>query len=286
MGELAEWLDTKLGDRRVTDKQQAILTILRTRPREASYGSVTDLGRLTGFSPSSITRTAQLLGYDGWTDFQTEYRGRYLAALSAVEVAAQHDALAIPTADRALQLDQQGLADLSRSLDRDGFIRAAKLIAKAETTWVIAGGSYAAAAMAFEHNTSIAGYNVRRLGSEVAALANSVAKMSEPDVLVAISVWRPYESTLKAIELAREAGVTLVLITDDAVSLGRDGDVIISVPSEGAGFFPSLVPALSIAQALAVEVSSQDRRRSRAAIARSEGVWDAMAVVRKRSGRI
>jgi DNA-binding MurR/RpiR family transcriptional regulator len=283
MTELTEWLDAKVGQKQPTTKQSAILAILRTRPREVSYGSVTDLGRLTGFSPSSVTRTAQLLGYDGWTEFQTEYRGRYLAALSAVEVAAHHESVSAPTADRALQADRQALADFANAVDQDEFARAAEMVAAARTTWVLAGGSYAVAALAFEHNTAIAGYDVRRLSADVASLSNSLAKMTRDDVLVAFSVWRPYESTLRAIALAREMGMGLVLVTDDPSSVEPQADdVIITVPSEGAGFFPSLVPALSVAQALAVEVSTQDRALSRKAIARSEQTWDALGVVKRR----
>jgi DNA-binding MurR/RpiR family transcriptional regulator len=284
MTELTAWLDAKVGSKQPTAKQHAILSILRTRPREASYGSVTDLGRLTGFSPSSITRTAQLLGFDGWTEFQTEYRGRYLAALSAVEVAAHHDAVSASPFDRALQTDQQALVDLGKAAVGDDVARAATMVTGARTTWVLAGGSYSAAALAFEHNTSIAGYDVRRLSADVASLSNAVAKMCPEDVLVAFSVWRPYASTLQAINLAQGIGVRLIVITDDPSSIEvGESDVVISVPSEGAGFFPSLVPALSVAQALAVEVSSVDRARSRESIARSERTWDALGVVKRRA---
>ncbi|MGO8609150.1 hypothetical protein ACC848_40000, partial [Rhizobium johnstonii] len=62
----------------------------------------------------------------------------------------------------------------------------------------------------------------------------------------------------------------------------RRGEPRIVVPSEGAGFFPSLIPALAVAQAIAVELASIDRVRSNASIAASERSWDAMRIMRRR----
>jgi len=280
---VATWLASRLGTRHLTPRQEQVVTVLRAQPRLASYSSVTDVAAAAGSNPSTVTRTAQALGYDGWTEFQVEFRSRFLASLSAVEVAAEHGATAQDPCQLALTTDLSNLAYLGRSVDPGAIHRVAKAIAQARRTWIVAGGSYAVPGRALEHNVGIAGYDIRLLDADVAALANSMARLAADDVVVVFSLWRVYDSTVRAVEIAAKMGAYVVVITDDdAAEVCRHAKTVFIVPSEGAGFFPSLVPSLALAQALAVEVASVDPERSTSSIRRSENSWDTMHIMRIR----
>lgn len=282
-GNLLTWLDSLHDGAKVSARQHQVLAILRSQPRLASYGSVGDIARASASNPSTVTRTAQTLGFSGWTDFQYELRSRYLASLSAVEVAAEHASKPHSPGLAAITTDRENLAHLARNVDADAIIAAAAAIAAARRTYIIAAGSYAIPGRALEHNGLIAGYDVRLLDGDVAALSNSLASVGPEDLLIVISLWRVYDSTVRATELAHEAGARVVSITDTEGSrAARRGEPRIVVPSEGAGFFPSLIPALAVAQAIAVELASIDRVRSNASIAASERSWDAMRIMRRR----
>ncbi len=279
---VAHWLDVRLDGKSIPPRQQQVLGVLRAQPRLASYSSVTDVAVAAHSNASTVTRTAQSLGYDGWADFQVEFRSRYLASLSAVEVAAEHGAAAHDPCQRALTTDQQHLAHLARTVPARTVRRIAEAIAKARRTLVIAGGSYAVPGRALTHNVGIAGYDARLL-EDTASLSNAIAKVDAQDVVVIFSLWRIYDSTVRATEIAAEAGAFLVVITDDDSSAAAQyADALIRVPSEGAGFFPSLVPSLAVAQAIVVEVAAVDPEHSLNSIRTSEEMWARMRIMRPR----
>lgn len=142
-GNLLTWLDSLHDGAKVSARQHQVLAILRSQPRLASYGSVGDIARASASNPSTVTRTAQTLGFSGWTDFQYELRSRYLASLSAVEVAAEHASKPHSPGLAAITTDRENLAHLARNVDADAIIAAAAAIAAARRTYIIAAGSYA-----------------------------------------------------------------------------------------------------------------------------------------------
>ncbi|OUE24384.1 MurR/RpiR family transcriptional regulator [Clavibacter michiganensis] len=277
------WLAVRLSGRSLSRRQEAVVSVLRSQPRLASYSSAMEVAAAAGSNASTVTRTAQALGYAGWAAFQVEFRSRFLASLSAVDVAAEHRATTSDASKQAIVTDQAHLAHLHRSIDVGAIRQVAEAITGARRTWIIASGSYAIPGRALEHNVGIAGYDIRLLDADVATLANSLASGQADDVAVVFSLWRVYDSTVRAIGIAAARGMRVLVITDDVASeVAEHADAVLVVPSEGAGFFPSLVPSLSLAQAIAVEVASIDPDRSTASISASETTWDALRIMRPR----
>jgi DNA-binding MurR/RpiR family transcriptional regulator len=278
---LTAWLDSRLQGQRLPARQLQVVAILQSQPRLASYGSVSDLAKAASSNASTVTRTAQTLGFKGWSDFQFELRSRFLASLSAVEVAAEHGGNANSPAVAALTTDRANLAHLSRTVDYAALREVAEAIAAARRTFVVAAGSYAIPGRALEHNALIAGYDVRLLDADVAALSNAVATLTSDDLVIAISLWRVYDSTARAVDIANGLGARVVSITDNEGSpVAKYAAPRIIVPSEGAGFFPSLTGTLAVVQAIAVELASLDRERSNQSIAASERSWEQMRIMR------
>lgn len=281
---LTEWLDGRVQGRKLAARQMQVIGILRSQPRLASYGSVSDIAAVAASNASTVTRTAQTLGFKGWADFQFELRSRFLASLSAVEVAAEHNGHISSPAQAAVSTDRANLAHFERTLDADTIHEIAKAIAGARQTFIVAAGSYAIPGKALEHNAIIAGYNIRLLDADVAALTNAIARLGAEDLVIAISLWRVYDSTMRAVEIAHNLGTPVVSITDSAGSpVAVHAKHRIVVPTEGAGFFPSLTGAVTAVQAIAVELASLDRERSTQNIAASERTWDQMRIMHHRS---
>lgn len=281
---LTEWLDSRVQGRKLAARQMQVVGILRSQPRLASYGSVSDIAAAANSNASTVTRTAQTLGFKGWADFQFELRSRFLASLSAVEVAAEHNGHISSPAQAAVSTDRANLAHFERTLDADTIHQIAQAIAGARQTFIVAAGSYAIPGKALEHNAIIAGYNVRLLDADVAALTNAIARLGAEDLVIAISLWRVYDSTIRAVDIAHNIGAPVVSITDSAgspVSVRAQHRIV--VPTEGAGFFPSLTGAVAAVQAIAVELASLDRERSNQNIAASERTWDQMRIMHPRS---
>lgn len=273
------WLADLAASTRLSTKNRVVLNLLLHEPRTCAFGSIRDVAERADVNIATVTRTAQALGFAGWSDLQREYRARYVASLSVSEVAIEHDRLE-PSAAAAFAHDRADLASIAVTIGIDPVRDVARRMAAARRTVVVAQGSYAGVGLVLAHNASIAGYDVRA-ASEPTAIANALAHLDAADLVVAVNCWQIYRSTVRALAQAQELGIATVLITD----LTRSGDEIpadvqLAVPSESVGFFPSLVGALSVAQAVVVELAAVDPDRTHAALGAAGRQWDAFDLLR------
>lgn len=276
------WLRGRLPERGLRAQGTAVLNVLLTQPRRASYASTADLAGLAAVNTATVTRTAQTLGFAGWPALQQELRARYLSALSAPDVAAEHHATGAP-ADASLRRDLDSVALLTRRLDAAAVGRVAEAIAGAPHTVVVADGSYAAAGIAFAHNARLAGYNVTAVTGGDAQLANVISTMTDQDTLIAISFWRLYASTVLAAAEARARGAKVFALTDAASpALTEAADDVLIVPAEGVAFFPSLTCGIAVVQAIVAELASIDPERTKRSIEAAENQWDRFGLLHRR----
>ncbi|GAA2660288.1 MULTISPECIES: MurR/RpiR family transcriptional regulator [Actinosynnema] len=286
-----EWLRGRVPERGLRPKAAAVLELLLSQPRRASFGSTAELAQLAGVNVATVTRTAQALGYAGWPALQQELRARYLSSLSAPQVAAEHlDAGLAGTGSgspgvASLRRDLDGLALLHRKVDEGVLDVVARAIAGARRTLVIAAGSYAAVGTALAHNARLAGYDVVAVSGGDAELANAVAAVDERDVLIAVSFWRLYESTVLAANEARERGARVFAVTDAASpALSSAAEEVLLVPAEGVAFFPSLTAGVAVAQAVVAQLAAIDPERTAASIETAEGMWSRFGLLHRRVG--
>jgi DNA-binding MurR/RpiR family transcriptional regulator len=282
---LESWLRGRVPEKGLKPKAAAVLEMLLAQPRRASYGSAAELAELAGANTATVTRTAQALGFAGWPALQQELRARYLAALSALEVAAEHTAIggaAVPSA-AAVHRDLENLALLARRIDVGALHALADAIATARRTVVVAIGSYAAIGVALAHNAQLAGYDVTLAsGFGGGGPANDVAAMTGQDVLVVISFWRLNQVGMVAAEEASARGARVFALTDAASPvLARAAERVLLVPAEGVAFFPSLTAGLALAQAVVTELAAIDPARTRTAIEHAEDQWDRFGLLHR-----
>lgn len=256
----------------LTQKGRAVLKVLRTQPRLSAFASSRRLAEEAGVNVGTVTRAAQALGFNGWSQLQQEFRARYVAGLSAVEVVDEHDRAEV-TVLGSLSQDRAALRHLEKSLDVESVTETARRIRAARRTVVLAQGSYASVGVALAHNATLCGDDVVHI-SDPANLVNTLGGLQRGDLLIAINCWQIYTSTVEALNAAAEKGVGTVLVTDSgAPLLGTKATLQIAVPSEGVGFFPSLVAALAVVQSVVVELSGLDPAATRRALTSAEHEW-------------
>jgi DNA-binding MurR/RpiR family transcriptional regulator len=277
-----DWLRERLPERGLRPKSAAVLEVLVTQRRRASFGSTGELARLAGVNVATVTRTAQALGFAGWPALQQELRARYLSSLSAPQVAEEHHGVGSPAA-ASLRRDLDSLALVNRRFVEEEIAEVAQAIAKARRTIVIADGSYAAVGIAFAHNARLTGYDVHAITAANAELANATAKTTDQDVLVAISFWRLYESTVLAANEAHERGARVFAITDAASpALAGAADRVLMVPAEGVTFFPSLTAGMALVQAIVAQLGAIDPARTGRSIEAAEAMWSRFDLLHRR----
>lgn len=276
------WLRDRVPGRGLRPKAAAVLEVLLSQPRRATFGSTVELAQLAGVNVATVTRTAQALGFAGWPALQQELRARYLSSLSAPQVAAEHRGVDSPIS-ASLRRDLDSLALLDRRFDEAAILTVAEAIAAARRTVVIADGSYAAVGIAFAHNARLAGYNVVAVTAGDAELANSVAAIGSGDVLIAISFWRLYESTVLAANEARFQGARVFAVTDAASpALAEAAEEVVLVPAEGVAFFPSLTAGMAVVQAMVAQLAAIDPARTSASIETAECMWSKFGLLHRR----
>ena len=270
---LDEWLHSLLPPGGLGTQGRAVFQRLRADPGHASHAPASEIAEMAGASVSSVTRTAQRLGFQGWPRLQAELRSRYLARLSLVDIAASHGDTQTPFGD-ALRNDQRALAESARSIDEAQILRIAQRIAAAENIYVTAQGSYAAVGLALAHNIGIAGYPVSQLLNEPAALSNAVSRMGPADVLIVCSYWRIYDVAVIAAQLASNRGAGVVLLADSLPSALRTvADEVVLAAAEGTSFFPSLTAATAVQQGIVATLASLNPARTQEAMKAAEQAW-------------
>jgi len=270
--DLQSWLDQRRPDR-VGRKTAAVLSVVASQPGRASYGTVQEIATLAAVNIATVTRTAQALGFGGWSEFQRDLRAIYLSHLSAPEVAQQHAHLGRPAAG-SLQQDRENLVLLGRTDSAATLQAAAALLARGRRSWIVAEGSFAAVALAMAHNVRLAGYEAEAVLEGGVGIANRLAQTTREDTVVVISLWRLYQGSVHAATEARRKGAKVVVVTDVGSPVLRDvADVLITVPSEGVAFFPSLTCSIAVVQAIVSELAVIDTERTRAAVQAADDEW-------------
>ncbi|MEV6237857.1 MurR/RpiR family transcriptional regulator [Lentzea sp. NPDC051838] len=276
------WLRERLPERGLRPKSAAVLEVLVSQPRRASFGSTAELAQLAGVNVATVTRTAQALGFAGWPALQQELRARYMSSLSAPQVAEEHRGVGSP-GSASLRRDLDSLALLQRRFDDELIREVARAIAGARRTLVIADGSYAAVGIAFAHNARLAGYDVHAATAGTSEVANMTARLTSDDVLVAISFWRLYESTVVAANEAKQREARVFAITDAASpGLAAAAEQVLMVPAEGVTFFASLTAGMALAQAIVAELAAVDPARTSESIEAAEAMWSRFELLHRR----
>ena len=271
--DVSQWIESLAAKTPLSGKGLAVINVLGSQPRMASYASVREIAASASLSSGTVTRTAQALGFTGWPSLQAELRTQYLASLSAVELAEERVGDSQLPAFASLTRDRDNLSVYSRLVDLSQLRRVAVAMTSAQHTYVVSGGSFLGVGQILAHGAQLHGYDVRLL-SEPAQMANTLSTVTSDDVVFGISFWRLYESTVKALEAASERSTSVFLLTD-AVSrnLEKVTDEIITIPAEGAGFSPSLTIATAVVQALVAEMAAVAPAHTARAISRAEEEW-------------
>lgn len=282
---LDQWLTSLLPVGGLGAQGQAVFHHLHDDPGHASHARASEIATTTGASVSSVTRTAQKLGFAGWPRLQAELRSRYLARLSLVDIAASHGDTQAPFSD-ALRNDLRSLAESSRSIDERQILRIAQRIAAADNVYITAQGSYAAVGLALVHNIGIAGYPVRELLREPATLSNAVSRIGPDDLLIVCSYWRIYDAAVIAAQQAHRRGAGVVLLVDSVPqALRHVADEVVIAAAEGTSFFPSLTVATAVQQGIVATLASLQPDRTRASMTAAEQSWQDFKLMHHRLPR-
>ncbi|MGK5442024.1 MurR/RpiR family transcriptional regulator [Micromonospora sp. URMC 105] len=199
---------------RLTPTQRRIAHCLVQHAAAASYLSAAEVAELAGVSQPSVTRFAVALGHDGYPALRR--RLRELTAGGAGGDAGDGNEL-----QRAVRAEMANLDRLAGELaDRDRIAAAGQLLAASRPLPVLGLRAAAPLAAYFAYFAAKVHPDVRVLDDGGSLLTDRLeqAAASGASALLAFVLPRYPRETFEALREARDAGLTVVAITDSPVS--------------------------------------------------------------------
>ncbi|MEU6658339.1 MurR/RpiR family transcriptional regulator [Streptomyces sp. NPDC046821] len=270
---VANWLDARAGQARLGPKAQRVRHVLTTQPSFASYATSAEVAERAEVNGATVVRFAQSLGFSGWPPFQAEFRSMHAVRRFDVESSAPTSGHAGIIAS-AFARDAENLNSCLQSFD---FAQAAAIVdamSAARRIVVIASGTHALPAQALAFIAASRGYDIEVEDRSGAHLANTLARLTSDDCVVAFSFWQHYRQTVAGLRFGRRVGATTCAVTDTRHSPAAElADHTLIVPAEGVSQLPSMTAAMSLAYGLAAALSAVDPAMSRSAISHVDGLW-------------
>jgi DNA-binding MurR/RpiR family transcriptional regulator len=250
---------------------------------KAAFMTANKLALQTDVSESTVVRFAAELGYDGYPEMRRAIQDTMRSKLTSV----QRIQVAKDTIDSSdilahvLSLDIDQIRLTMEETDGGDFTKAVDSIAKAKNIYILGlrSSSFLANFMGFYFNLI---FSNSRVLSESPSVFEELIRLSEGDVLIAISFPRYSQRTIRAIDYARDVGAEVIAITDNRISpLAKLADIALCAKSDMVSFLDTLVAPLSLVNALIVAVSEKAPGDLHESFERLERIWDEYGVYEK-----
>ncbi|MDR7150681.1 DNA-binding MurR/RpiR family transcriptional regulator [Hydrogenophaga palleronii] len=250
---------------RLSKQQQQIARFVLENPDDLALGTVATVAEATAVQPSALIRFANTLGFAGFTDMQQLFRARLLDRVGTyrdrIESIRRSNGSGAPEAGVLHQFVSNGMADLGTLEDNvkpAELNEAAGLISRARRVQVLAQRRAFPVACYLAYALSQLDIKAQLMDGVGGMLADTLRQM-EPGELLLVTSFKNYsQDVVKAAEDARARGITVVAITDFALSpLKPHAHLCFELGQGPDANFRSLVAPLCLAQALVVATGHQ-----------------------------
>lgn len=255
---------------------------------KAAFMTASKLGKKVGVSESTVVRFAVELGYDGYPSMQKAIQEMVLNRLTSVQrIEVANDRMeGQDVISTVLRSDAEKLRQTEELLDRQEFAKAVQAILDTDRVYIL--GVRSAAPLA-----QFLGYYLNYMSTNIHVVTTSgegemfekIVAIKPEDVVVAISFPRYSSATVKAARYCRNAGATVIGLTDSRLSpLGQNADFVLEAKSDMVSLVDSLVAPMSVINALIVAIAAKREQRLSKIFTSLEQIWDEYHVYEKQEG--
>lgn len=251
--ELWQKIETQYGD--LSPRLREAASWVRANPAEIALHGLRRSSREAALSSGALLRLVQHLGFSGWEEFQalhrdwlTERNGGVYSGRAHRTLAGQPDNII----DRMATTEAENALSGLREDQRDQVNAAADLLAADGAVAVLGLRSCHSVAYALNYSLSLFRPDTRLIGADEGMLLDRLCMLSPGDALVSISV-APYSSeTIAATRHARDAGLTVLALTDAPLGpLARLADITLTARNDGPAHLASVTGLMVLSQTLA-----------------------------------
>ncbi|WP_455352569.1 MurR/RpiR family transcriptional regulator [Streptomyces sp. SYSU K217416] len=271
---IESWLTGLDGYASLGPQAGRVVKVLAREPGFAAYAAAREVAERAGVNVSTVVRTAQQLGFDGWPGLRQDLRDCYIDSLSAGGLGTG------PATDPAVQMlrrDAANVAALMEPVTTEAIRAVAGVMASARRTVIAGSGSAAGPAHVLAYPGMAMGYDIQLALGAATVQAAQVTHLGKGDCLLVINMWRLTRAQLALTRLAHEAGVTVCVLTElRSTPLADHADHVIVVPTEAVRGLTSVTAMVSAVQAIVAELAEPAAVR---AFSRVERAWHDMNLI-------
>ena len=269
---------------RFSKGQKLIAQYILKNYDKVAFMTACKLGEAVGVSESTVVRFANALGYSGYPKLQDalqEVIKNKLTTVQRVDMVKEfNDDSAI--LKKIVKSDMDNIKDTLEEIDEKAFEEAANRILKAKRIYIVGMRSSFRIAQYLGFYLGIILDSVHVIRTDMGDAFEQVVKINEDDVLIAISFPRYSKKSYQIVSYAKEKGAHIVSLTDSPFApVASFTDNLLLVKSNMVSFVDSLVPALSIANALIVSVGMKEKEDIKQHFDDLEAIWEKYSVYDK-----
>lgn len=269
---------------RLSKGQKIIAQYILKNYDKVAFMTACKLGETVGVSESTVVRFANALGYSGYPKFQDALQELIKNKLTTVQrvdmVKEFNDDSAI--LKKIVKSDIDNIKDTLDEIDEKAFEEASNKILKARRIYILGMRSSFTIAQYLGFYLDIILDSVHVIRTDMGDAFEQVVKINEDDVLIAISFPRYSKKSYQIVSYAKEKGAHVVSLTDSLFApVASLTDNLLLVKSNMVSFVDSLVPALSIANALIVSVGMKEKEHIKQHFDDLETIWEKYSVYDK-----
>lgn len=191
--------------------------------------TITEIAQAVGVNSSTVVRTAQALGFDGFPELQSVLRSQFLSQariaqrmqigsqklLDDLSADKQEDAHLLTT---VLRDEVQTLIDLPQHVPTHRFDQAVDLLDAAEQVYIIGLGSSYPLALNFGIVLRYIRPHTKVLTPGIDPIAAQLTPLKADDLIFSLCFARYTRETLTVMDVGRERGASVLTVTDSHVS--------------------------------------------------------------------
>lgn len=254
----------------MSKSQQLVAEFFLTRGLEAVYLPAARIADLLEVSHSTVVRTAQAIGFEGFPDLQAALQERFLGRINSASVYQRGSRELIgelneqykesETTDTAAVLrrlilsDANNIENLLEQIVISDFERAIELLIGASSVYVIGLRSSAPLALNFGIGLRQIRPNCFMPTPGIGDLVDQIAPIREGDVLFSICFGRYMRDTLNCMEYARKQGATVITMTDKPLSPAAKLSDLAFIVRYGVWFYGASTALFSLLNALMMSI--------------------------------
>ena len=262
---------------RLSKGQKLIAQYILNNYDKVAFMTACKLGETVGVSESTVVRFANALGYSGYPKLQAalqELIKNKLTTVQRVEMANDYsDENTI--LNKILKGDMDNIRETLEEIDGEAFQEATARLLKARKIYILGMRTSFVVAQYLGFYLGIILDNVHTVRMDMGDAFEQIVRIGEGDVVIAFSFPRYSKKSFQLVKYAKEKGAHVISITDSLFApIASVSDNTLIVKSNMASFVDSLVPAMSVANALAVAVGMKEKEDIKEHFDDLEQMWD------------